>query len=264
MFAGFNLQVDQIYVQHIELGRQIYSNNQKQVELKFNEFIRNDGSIDGTGMQDNWFPQIKADVFISHSHKDQDKAIALAGWLYGNFNLDVFIDSCVWGYANHLLKKIDEKYCKDQGTGNYIYEKRNNSTSHVHMMLSTALTMMIDNAESLIFLNTPNALNSDEIIKETKSPWIYYELGISKLIRKRKPVRSHGFIKKGMFNESAKELVINYAVDIDHLQAITIDDLSTWHDMYLDLSNNVDFHPLDLLYLKHGIVEVPQALSSKS
>ena len=67
-------------------------------------------------MQANWFPQIKADIFISHSHKDEDLALALAGWLKVSFGLTAFIDSCVWGYANDLLKMIDYKYCYQKKT----------------------------------------------------------------------------------------------------------------------------------------------------
>lgn len=47
-------------------------------------------------MQVSWFPQIKADVFISHSHSDEKLAIIFAGWLYNAFGLTAFIDSCVW------------------------------------------------------------------------------------------------------------------------------------------------------------------------
>jgi len=36
----------------------------------------------------------------------------------------------------------------------YDYELRNYTTSHVHMMLSTALTEMIDNTECIMFYNT--------------------------------------------------------------------------------------------------------------
>ena len=55
----------------------------------------------------------------------------------------------------------------------YDYNKRNYSTSHVHMMLSTALTMMMDEAECVIFLNTPNALSTKDIVHKTESPWIF-------------------------------------------------------------------------------------------
>lgn len=55
-------------------------------------------------MQSYWFPKINADIFLSHSHKDEKLIIAFAGWLKDTFNLDVFIDSCIWGYSNDLQK----------------------------------------------------------------------------------------------------------------------------------------------------------------
>ena len=104
MFAGFNLETEEMFLEYKALGESLFNENKQQVEREFEKFIREDGSIDGTAMQDNWFPQINADIFISHSHADEEKAIALAGWLKHTFDLNVFIDSCVWGYANNLLK----------------------------------------------------------------------------------------------------------------------------------------------------------------
>lgn len=51
------------------------------------------------------------------------------------------------------------------------------------MMLASALTMMIDKAECVIFLNTPNAVSTEEIIDKTESPWIYYETVMTNLVR---------------------------------------------------------------------------------
>ena len=33
-------------------------------------------------MQNDWFSQVSADIFISHSHNDKDVANTFAGWLY--------------------------------------------------------------------------------------------------------------------------------------------------------------------------------------
>ncbi|MCC5439660.1 hypothetical protein [Clostridium botulinum] len=46
---------------------------------------------------------------------------------------------------------IDNNYCFNKDTETYDYIKRNYSTSHVYIMLSTALSMMIDRAESIFF-----------------------------------------------------------------------------------------------------------------
>ena len=79
--------------------------------MSVEKHIKENDKIDGTKMQENWFPKVDADIFISHSHKDENLAKGLAGWLYKEFGLEAFIDSCVWGYANDLLLEIDKKYC---------------------------------------------------------------------------------------------------------------------------------------------------------
>ena len=40
----------------------------------------------------------------------------LAGYLKHTYGIECFIDSCVWGYANDLLKEIDNRYCRYQET----------------------------------------------------------------------------------------------------------------------------------------------------
>ena len=122
MYRGFNLLLEnnsfrEGYFETLkEIGLDSFSRQQTSIEETINSFGRNDGSLDGSMMQANWFPQIKADIFISHSHKDEDLALALAGWLKVSFGLTAFIDSCVWGYANDLLKMIDYKYCYQKKT----------------------------------------------------------------------------------------------------------------------------------------------------
>ena len=179
MYRGFNLLLEKNYfkkdhfeyLQEVGLDRLLCQKT--TIEKIINSFIKDDASLDGSKMQANWFPQIKADIFISHSHKDEKLALALGGWLKETFGLTAFIDSCVWGYSNYLLKLIDDVYCRNINRNSYDYDKRNYSTSHVHMMLSVALTQMIDNTECLFFLNTPNSITPDTIINQTESPWIY-------------------------------------------------------------------------------------------
>ncbi|MFC0476256.1 hypothetical protein ACFFHF_13535 [Robertmurraya beringensis] len=152
MYAGFNLITNDDFIAFRNNGNTIYNNKKRIIEEELKKFLLNDGSLDGTEMQNSWFPQINADIFLSHSHNDKEKAIALAGWINATFGLTVFIDSCVWGSADALLRIIDDEYCKNVDSPTYSYEKRNFSTSHVYMMLSSALTMMIDKTECVIFL----------------------------------------------------------------------------------------------------------------
>lgn len=142
MYRGFNLilQKENLQVESNSFSESI-SQQKKIIEDKIGSFIGENGSLDGSKMQTNWFPQIKVDIFLSHSHKDEKLAIALAGWLKETFGLTTFIDSCVWGFSNKLLKEIDGKYCRCQESKAYDYQKRNYSTSHVHMMLSLWLLL---------------------------------------------------------------------------------------------------------------------------
>lgn len=256
MYRGFNLLLDKNYfkedfeyLQGVGLDR--LSCQKTTIEKIINSFVRDDGSLDGSMMQANWFPQIKADIFISHSHKDKDLAHALAGWLKETFGLTAFIDSCVWGCANELLKLIDNRYCRNEHRRTYDYEKRNSSTSHVHMMLSVALTQMIDNTECLFFLNTPNSITPDTIINQTESPWIYSEIAMSRLIRK-KELKEYRVME---YNESLKtfskdeKLKIQYDLPTNHLVDINADDLNEWERRYKkQYSENLRVHALDKLY----------------
>ena len=137
----------------------------------------------------------------------------------------------------------------------------NYSTSHVHMMLSVALTQMINNTECLFFLNTPNSLTPNTIIEKTESPWIYSEIVMSRLIRENKPKRK----KCGSLNESQKtfatggeDIHISYDLSVDHLTAIDSGILMKWNNsMKRNRNYNRTFsrycgekkvHPLDKLY----------------
>lgn len=187
MYRGFNLKPFSINDKTaerklLEIGENIFSEGKAKCETKLCEFMTANNSLDGNAIINSWFPQIEADVFISHSHKDEETAKILAGWLYDSFKINSFIDSCVWGYAEKLLKMIDNAYCLNGNKLTYDYDKRNCTTSHVHMMLSTALSMMIDNTECLFFLNSPQSITPTASIAKTDSPWLYFEIGVIRLI----------------------------------------------------------------------------------
>lgn len=259
MFAGFNLKIDLSEMldkdEYYFLGKSIDEKNKKSIEEDLEAFII-DGEIDGSSLQEEWFPQIKADIFISHSHKDLRLTYCLVGWLYKSFKLKAFVDSNVWGFADDLLRKIDDKYCVNNSSESkfYSYEKRNYSTSHVHMMLSVALNKMIDKTECLFFLNTPESVSiTDTVQNTTFSPWIYSELFTSEVIRKQELSRYRKGImeKKAMF-ESA-ELIIRYNISTDHLIDLNKKDLIEWR-MTRMITNNVE--PLDQLYYLKGIFTI--------
>ena len=115
MFARFNYLPKNYYYNHyfnphLESGRKIYDATIEQTRKCLREFILENGHIDGTALKDHWFNIIDADIFLSHSHNDIEKVKGFAGWLYDQFGLTSFIDSCVWGYCDDLLKEIDAQY----------------------------------------------------------------------------------------------------------------------------------------------------------
>ena len=208
-----------------------------------------DTVLDGKLIQEDWFPTVNTHVFISHSHKDIQLAKALAGWLLERFGINSFIDSCIWRHADNLLKILDKKYCWDAKKKSYDYKKRNLSTSHVHMMLMTALNKMIDKSECIFFLNTPNSNIGKGIYSSTLSPWIYGEIEASRLIRKKIPKR-YGPIIDGKREYTWDErmllenLIVEYPLNLGHFYNLSSDVLLEWDNSE---ANNAE-EALDMLY----------------
>ncbi len=161
------------------------------LEIDLEKYLLEDGSLSASQIEADWFPQFDAHVFISHSHADEQKALNFAGYLWREYKIKSFIDSAVWGHSNDLLKKYDDVYCVDNKNADekslvYSYEKRNQSTAHIHMLLQAALSKMIDHCECLIFINTPNSIKfSNKDLYQTASPWIYNELHMANILRLR-------------------------------------------------------------------------------
>ncbi|MFJ8257192.1 hypothetical protein ACIQ4Z_07855 [Peribacillus asahii] len=265
MYVGFKLDYkeDNYFAENKEKGLPIYEKFKHQVKQQLDSFLSPEGSLDGTKMREDWFPLVEADIFISHSHNDEEKAIALAGWLFEEFNLTAFIDSCVWGYAGDLLKKIDKEYCWNEQSNTYDYLMRNYSTSHVHMMLASALTMMMDKTECIFFLNSPSAIKTSDISSKTASPWIYHELTMTHLIQKKSPEQHRKLLSKGMQHKNfaeSKQLNITYDVNLSNLINLTYYDLLSW--TVLTAASNMEhpnllIHPLDVLYKQKKAIKQP-------
>lgn len=249
MYKAFNLILkdeDEAYFSSYKnIGQKIFNEDRAKVRAVLDNYtIANNSVLDGSQIQKDWFPEIECDIFISHSHSDENLALGLAGWLFENLKIKVFIDSSVWGYSDELLRKLDDLYCKNK-VNSYSYTLRNYSTSHVHMMLATALSNMIYKTECLFFLNT-NKSNLDSIGGIiTKSPWIYSELEVARIVEKRMPKR---FTKeqRSNFSESVrKRLDINYKPsDISHLKEIDFGVLEYWiyqRECVKDLSYKIEF-----------------------
>lgn len=267
MYSGFNLSLTNTndYQNYSSNFMEQIECNKTSIQNSLTDYTKN-GILDGSMIQKDWFPQVKADIFISHSHNDFDLAKGFACWLYETFGLTSFIDSCVWDYSNNLLRIIDDEYCTNpRNPYVYNYDNRNFSTSHVHMMLQTALYKMIDKTESFILLNTSNSILTmpsvkNTITNETFSPWIYSEIIASQVMRRKQlsDYRFYPVLEHREFSEINNSLNIKYDIDLSHLIDINSHDLDVWKSRYntsasasphlLNSSTVYQKHPLDFLY----------------
>lgn len=274
MYKSYNVQSSLNFDDYYDIGIEIFKNNKKTTENVLDKYtlMTNKDILDAKSIQQDWFPQIDAQIFLSHSHADEDKIISFAGWLYEKFHLKAFIDSCVWGYADELLLQLDKEYCYQERTNTYNYQKRNYTTSHVHTMLSMALYNMIDKVETVFFINTNNSIDYslNATLQEqlnntsyTKSPWIYSELVMINKIRKtlRRRYRTDGIEleerNRRIFNEAQTiDIAYNVKNELSGLTTITDENLELWLKSYKQTNNQTRMlgtpvHPLDLLYMQH-------------
>lgn len=224
MFSGFKLE--DIKIDFTPSLITIYNRMQKKatIEEKLKKYIVGD-FVNATKVQNDWFPQVKANVFLSHSHADIESVTLLADFLEEKFGLNCFIDSYVWGYFNNLINLLLEGEELTIENVSYV-------SSNVHMMLSMALNNMIDRCECIIFYNTPNSLSLKGLIQQTTSPWIYNELTVSKIIRKRSKIEhrlllenfSTGIIKTA----KAVKKKFFYDVTLSHLHNMQVKQFNKW------------------------------------
>lgn len=216
------------------------------------------GVLDASKIWDTWFPELKADVFISHSSRDVENARKMASWLYSVFGIKSFIDSEVWGFADDLLAEVDKKYAKNENKENsYIYEKRNATTANVHMILTYALTRMIDQTECVFFLESNNSvpIKNDEIDK-TFSSWIFHELATIELIDIKKPIRlrkktASFSVESSSLTEEAIAAKFAYPKFDRRLIPMRVSDLNEWAKCGSEKKD-----ALDWLYENRGSLKV--------
>lgn len=123
------------------------------------------------------------------------------------------------------------------------------------MMLSTALTKMIDNTESLFFLNTINStITTKEAMNQTEtySPWIYHEIAISKMLRLKYPrnireLRKSYETGEKLIESANEDFRVRHNLDIKHLIKLDIKQIIQWVQEFQKIENK-SINPLDLLY----------------
>ena len=162
-------------------------------------------------------------------------ALGLSGFLHAHFGITSFVDSSIWGYSDELLRLLDDAYCYNASTSTYSYRRRNRSTSHVHIMLSIALMKMIDGCECVMFVDTPHSISPKKYINDgdkTASPWIYSEISMTNLVRRKTLSQHRGLqIKSARVKDSlAESFQVQYDVDLSHLIPLTATKFAKWKE----------------------------------
>lgn len=256
MYRGFDLRLDDFENEDLlNKGKEIAKKLYDDIEDSIDNLIEFEGIIDGNKVIENWFPAIEFDVFLSHSHKDEDLALSFAGLLKEEFNLKVFIDSAVWGHSNELIDIIIQHYSQEEVEKTSDLEKIINIISHVNLMLKSALNKMIDNCEAIFFLNTPNSVSLKNSVKQkTNSPWIFSEIATTQIIRKKTPERlkkqTKIFAKKGdvLMMEQRSKLAIQYELELNNFTKLNVNDLENWYVAAQEYNKPSYLNTLDILY----------------
>lgn len=194
---------------------------QDDVASRIAKILKGDakGIIDGEALQNACMPTTndQYDIFISHSHTEENAAKDLAAYLKMRYGLRCFVDGFVWGSCDkNILRPIDEIWSwQTPKKESFSYEKRNYSTSLVHAMLSMALLEMIDKCECCIFIKPTSDLIVSGIEDCTTSPWIYEEIMMFNKVWKRKPDRITRCTES--FSASASKPVVRYKLDLSNM-----------------------------------------------
>ncbi len=123
-------------------------------------------------------PQLKdAQVFLSHSHADKNKALKVKNYLESKTNHRVFIDSLFWDYKNNVLKEIKKHHID-------VSKIEDTFT----LILRESLQDMIEKCPYFVFLQSNNSVSCNQDLScITYSAWIYEELKIAHSIRESRP-----------------------------------------------------------------------------
>ncbi len=124
-------------------------------------------------------PQLKnAQVFLSHSHADKNKALEVKNYLESktNHRVRVFIDSLFWDYKDDVLNELEK------------YDDTSKIKDAFTLILRESLHDMIEKCPYFVFLQSNNSVSCNQDLScITYSAWIYEELKIAHSIRESRP-----------------------------------------------------------------------------
>ncbi len=151
-------------------------------------------------------PQLKsAQVFLSHSHADKNKALEVKNYLESETNHKVFVDSLFWDYKDDVLSKLAK------------YDDISRIKDAFTIILRESLQDMIEKCPYFVFLQSKNSVSlNQDLLGITYSAWIYEELKIAHSIRESRPTPM-------MENFQVSH---NISPFLEHLETITLSELS--------------------------------------
>ncbi|BAW63194.1 toll/interleukin-1 receptor domain-containing protein [Helicobacter pylori] len=122
-------------------------------------------------------PQLKdAQVFLSHSHADKNKALKVKNYLEEDLDAEcVFIDSLFWDYKDNIMKEMSK------------YDNTSKIEDAFTLILRESLQDMIEKCPYFVFLKSKNSVSDQGLSHITYSAWIYEELKIAHSIRESRP-----------------------------------------------------------------------------
>lgn len=114
-------------------------------------------------------PQLKnAQVFLSHSHVDRNKALEVKDYLEEYLDAEcVFIDSLFWDYKDDVLNELAK------------YDDISKIKDAFTLILRESLQDMIEKCPYFVFLQSKNSVSNQGPSRITYSAWIYEELKIA-------------------------------------------------------------------------------------
>ncbi|MFB1280170.1 TIR domain protein [Helicobacter pylori] len=113
-------------------------------------------------------PQLKnAQVFLSHSHADRNKALEVKDYLESQTKRKVFIDSLFWDYKDNVLNELAK------------YDDISKIKDAFTLILRESLECMIKKCPYFVFLQSKNSVSNQGLSRITYSAWIYEELKIA-------------------------------------------------------------------------------------
>lgn len=242
MYKGYHFSMANELLPHYFLRAEEYKRigrAQKEVAQKViqEKILSGKWVIAGDKTESEWFPQLKKHVFISHSHKDEDAALLVAGLLKDRLGIDAFVDSAAWGCYRGLAKCLYEvaKRGYPNITSQQDTQLRMSATEHAHCMLSKSLIQMMDRCECLMFLDTPASVGLHNINiagSSTFSPWIYTEIEASRVLRRymypRSMLKAANENQRSFARGETVRVQVSYPLNLEHLDKLSPQRFFQW------------------------------------